>query len=80
MNGWKRVRVEDAGQAWNDWFSPDGKWMLAQGHRYPFSAWCLFAMKDGKWRWVRDVPGLQVTIQALARMEAKRSSRGSEDT
>lgn len=76
MQGWKRVKVHDAGKYWNDWFSHDGKWMLAQGHRNPFSGWCLFAKKDGKWRWVRDVNGLQDTIQALARVAAKRSSGG----
>jgi hypothetical protein len=77
--GRKRQRVQDNGRWWNDWYSPDGKWMLAQGHSAKSDQWDLFAKKDGKWRWVREVPGLRETIQALARV-ARRSSNGSNST
>lgn len=74
MLGWRPIRVVERGKTWTDWVSPDEQWMLSQGHGIPYTAWDLFRNVKGQWRWVRVVPGLRQTIQALANIRARRNS------
>jgi hypothetical protein len=74
VKGWRRVPTVEHNKKWIDWVSPDEQWMLSQGHGIPYTAWDLFKKVGGQWRWVRVVPGLKETIQALDNIRARRNS------
>lgn len=75
--GWETVREPDRrGRMWVNWVSPDGQLRLEQGHMKPDNAWVLLKRtKDGKWRWVRDIPGTpRDVIPVLNAVASKRSA------